>query len=104
MVHESKHDSQGPVSRIQARKAIYKPPTRLLCKAGLFKCCKGLEIKINVKFRAWRLLRLENIKRIISPAMRPKRVSGLSRNGPQASVVQRLDSAIQQIHHYSLDK
>ena len=34
---------QGPVSRKSRKLAIRKTPTRLLCKAGLFICCKGVE-------------------------------------------------------------
>ena len=34
----------------------------------------------------------------------PKKLPGLSRNGPQALVDQKLDSAIQRINHYPVDK
>ena len=34
------HFSKDPKT-LRARKAIRKTPTRLLCKAGVFICCKG---------------------------------------------------------------
>ena len=51
----------------------------------------GIKIKIAAKFLASRRLRLEDIKRIMSPETRPK-VSELSRNRPLAPVVQILHS------------
>ena len=47
----------------------------------VFSCVvKGIKIKITAKFCASRRLRFEDTKRIMSPAMSPEEVSGLSRN------------------------
>ena len=86
---------------IRARKAIRKPRTRLFCKAGLSNVAKGWKIKLTVKFPASRRLCLENIKGIMSPEMRPKSFGTFEKQAPGLSC-SRLDSAIQQINHYSL--
>ena len=64
---------------------------------------KGIKIKITAKVRASRHLRFEDRKRIMSPEMRPKGL-GLSRNGPQAPLVQRFDGTFQPINHNPLEK
>ena len=72
----------------RARKAIPKTPIRLLCKAGLLIWCEGNN-KITVKLRTSRRLCFEDTKRITSIKMHskcPRKVSGLSRNGPMVQL------------------
>ena len=66
----------------RAQNAIRKTPTRLFCKAGLFVCCKGVEIEITAKFRASRRLRVEDTKRMMSPEMRPKNFGTFEKRAP----------------------
>ena len=70
----------------RARKAICKTPSRSFCKAGLFMCCKGMDIKITVKFP---FVPRDNfvlkIKRELCHPKCVRKVSALSRNEPQAS-------------------
>ena len=66
----------------RARKAIRKTPTRLSRKAGPFICCTGNKIKTTAKFRAFRRLRFEDTKRIMSPEMRPKSFGTFEKRAP----------------------
>ena len=90
---ESEHDSQGCFSR-KFRK-VFGPEKPLVnlrpaysVKLVFSNVAKGLKIKITLKFRASRRLRLENIKRIMSPEMRPKRFGTSEKRAPGLSCSQ----------------
>ena len=63
---------------------ICKTPSCLLCKGGLFICCKGYKNEITARFRVSRRPRFEDTKRIMSAKMRPK---GFGPFGKQALVL-----------------
>ena len=78
---------QGPVSRKSGTLFGPEKPSVKLRPASSGKpvfsyVVKGIKIKINAKSRASRRYRFEDTMRIMWPEMRRK-VSGLSRNGPQ---------------------
>ena len=68
---------QGPVSRksrelFGPEKPFVKLPPAFSVKLVFSYVVKGIKIKITAKFRASRLLRFEDTKRIMSPEIRPK--------------------------------
>ena len=84
---------QGPVSRksrelFGPEKPFVKLRPAFSVKLVFSYVVKGIKIKITAKFRASRRLRFEDTKRIMSPEYAQK-VSGLSRNRPQACVSQK---------------
>ena len=79
---------QGPVSR-KSRKLFgpEKPFVKLRAaypvKLVFSYAVKGIKIKTTAKFRAFRHLRFEDTKRIMSPEMRPKRVGTFEKRAPE---------------------
>ena len=74
VVDKSKHDSQRPVAR-KSRK-LFEPKKLFVnlrpaysVKVVFSNVAKGWKIKITGKFSASRRLRLENIKKIMSPEL-----------------------------------
>ena len=84
---------QGSVSR-KSQSFVKLPPAHSV-KLVFSYVVKGIKIKISAKFRASRRLGFEDKKITMSRPKCVRKVSGLSRNGPQAPVVQRVDSGIQ---------
>ena len=87
VVDESEHDSHGPVSRkswklFGPEKPFVNFRSAYSVKLVFLTVAKGWKIKITVKFRASRCLRLENIKRIMSPEMRPKSFGTFEKRTP----------------------
>jgi len=82
-------DDQGPFSR-KSRKPF--EPKKPFVKLQPAHCVKlvfsylvlGIKIKTTPKFRAWRRLRFEHTKRIISPVMCPKSFRTFGKRAPFA--------------------
>ena len=68
---------------LRARKAIRNTPTRLFCKAGLFMCFKGNKNWNKRKSFVPRDAFVLKIRRELCHPKCARKVSGLSRHGPQ---------------------
>ena len=73
---------QGPVSR-KSRKLFVKLRPAYPAKLVFSYAVKGIKIKITAKFRAFRHLRFEDTKRIMSPEMRSKSLGTFEKRAPE---------------------
>ena len=88
-IHHLNNWTRGPGARFskvpktfRSRKAIRKSATCLLCKAGLFICCKGNKNKNNCKVSCLETPSFWRYKEDYGPPKNVRKVSGLSRNRP----------------------
>ena len=85
------HPYQGPVSRksrdlFGPEKPFVKLRPAFSGKLVFSYVVKGIKIKITAKFRASRLLRFEDTKRIMSPEIRPKSFGTFEKQAPGPDV------------------
>ena len=78
---------QGPVSRksrelFGPEKPFVKLRPAYSVKLVFSYVVKGMKIKITAKFRAWRRLRFEDTKRIMSPEIHPKSFGTFEKQAP----------------------
>ena len=81
------HNDLGPVSRksrelFGPEKPFLQPRPAYSAKLVFSYVLKGIKIKITAKFRAWRRLRFEDTKRIMSPEMHPKSFGTFEKQAP----------------------